>query len=75
MQRIYMDHAATTPTDPRVVEAMMPYFTEFFGNPSSIHGFGRAARKALEDARAVIAQELGAEPAGVIITSGGSGGG
>ena len=72
MQRIYMDHAATTPTDPRVVEAMMPYFTEFFGNPSSIHGFGRAARKALEDARAVIAQELGAEPAGVIITSGGS---
>lgn len=73
MQRIYMDHAATTPTDPRVVQAMLPFYTETFGNPSSIHGFGRAARKALEDARAVIGQELGLDdPAGIIFTSGGT---
>ncbi|MET1138603.1 aminotransferase class V-fold PLP-dependent enzyme, partial [Bacillus subtilis] len=45
MERIYLDHAATSPTDPRVVEKMLPYLTENFGNPSSIHSFGRESRK------------------------------
>ena len=51
---IYLDHSASTPTDPRVVEAMMPYFTEVYGNASSIHSFGRKAEQAIEDARKVV---------------------
>lgn len=69
---IYLDHAATTPTDPRVVEAMHPYLTQQFGNPSSIHTFGRESRKALEQAREEIARFLGAEPNQIIFTSGGT---
>jgi cysteine desulfurase len=73
MKRIYLDHAATTPVDPRVLETMLPYFSESFGNPSSIHSFGRENRKAIEDARAVIAGEIGAaEPREIIFTGGGS---
>ena len=73
MKRIYLDHAATTPVDPRVVEAMLPYFTESFGNPSSIHSFGRESRKAIEDARASVAKEIGAsEPSEIIFTGSGS---
>jgi cysteine desulfurase len=73
MERIYLDHAATTPVDPEVVKAMMPYWTGTFGNPSSIHWFGRESRKALEEARATIAREIGADdPKSVILTSGGS---
>lgn len=58
MERIYLDHAATTPMDQRIVDKMMPYFTEIFGNPSSIHSYGREARKWLDEAREVIAGEL-----------------
>lgn len=72
LRRIYMDHSATTPTDPRVVEAMMPYFSEHYGNPSSAHAFGRKAEQAIEDARATIARVLHCKPAEVIFTSGGS---
>ncbi len=65
---IYLDHAATTAVDPRVVEAMLPYFTERYGNPSSIHHKGREAQKALEDARRTVAEILGCEPREVIFT-------
>ena len=60
---IYMDNAATTATRPEVLEAMLPYFTEHYGNPSSIHSVGRDARRAVEKARAqVAALALGAAP-------------
>ena len=73
MKRIYLDHAATTPVDPKVLEAMVPYFVENFGNPSSIHSFGRDTRKAIEDARATVAREIGAaEPREIIFTGSGS---
>ena len=73
MRRIYFDHAATTPVDPRVVEAMLPYYVESFGNPSSIHSFGRDNRKAIEEARVIIAAEIGArEPKEIIFTGSGS---
>jgi cysteine desulfurase len=70
MNNIYLDHAATTPLDPKVLEAMMPYLTGKFGNPSSIHLFGRETRKAIEDARAQVAQELGASETNEIIFTG-----
>lgn len=73
MKRIYLDYAATTPMDPEVVETMLPYLTTHFGNPSSIHAFGRENRKAIEDARAVIATQLGATaPNEIIFTGSGS---
>ncbi len=73
MKRIYLDHAATTPLDPQVLEKMLPYLTEYFGNPSSIHSFGRDTRKAVEDARAIVAKEIGADgPQEIIFTGGGS---
>ena len=72
MKRIYLDHTATTPLDPRVMEAMLPYFSGTFGNASSIHAYGREAKEALERARAVIAQAIGAQPAEVFFTSGGT---
>jgi len=72
MHPIYMDYAATTPTDQRVVEAMRPFFGEIFGNPSSLHGFGQDARAAMEEARAKIAAFIGAKPAEVVFTSGGT---
>jgi cysteine desulfurase len=69
----YLDHAATTPVRPEVLEAMLPYLTaQAFGNPSSAHRFGRAARAGLEQARREVAQALGAEPGQVIFTSGGT---
>jgi len=68
---IYLDHAATTPGDPRVFEAMRPFFTDHFGNPASRHhAFGRAAREAVEAARARVAALLGAEPEAIYWTSG-----
>jgi cysteine desulfurase len=70
---VYLDYAATTPVRPEVLEAMMPYLTDrSFGNPSSAHRFGRAARAGLEQARRQIAEALGAEPSQVIFTSGGT---
>lgn len=72
MDSIYLDHAATTPVDPRVLQAMEPYFTTAFGNASSVHAAGREARSALEAARATIARTIGAEPGEVVFTSGGT---
>jgi cysteine desulfurase len=69
----YLDHAATTPVRPEVLEAMLPYLTaQAFGNPSSAHRFGRAARAGLEQARREVAEAIGAEPNQVIFTSGGT---
>ena len=61
MKRIYLDHAATTPTDPEVVKAMLPYFADAFGNPSSIHSFGQETKAAVEEARDNIASLIGAK--------------
>jgi cysteine desulfurase len=69
---IYLDHAATTPVDPRVLDAMLPYFTTTWGNPSSIYAHGRAARRALDDARDAIAEVLGCRPNEIVFTSGGT---
>jgi cysteine desulfurase len=70
---VYLDHAATTPVRPEVLEAMLPYLTEqTFGNPSSAHRFGRAARAGIEQARREVAAGVGAEPNQVIFTSGGT---
>lgn len=71
-KRVYLDYAATTPLDPRVLEAMLPYFSDDFGNPSSVHGFGQRAEAALENARGRMAELLIAQPEEIIFTSGGS---
>lgn len=71
-RRVYLDHAATTPVHPRVLEAMLPYFTEKYGNPSGVHALAQEAQRALEDARARIAAVLGCRPSEVVFTSGGS---
>lgn len=71
-RQVYLDHSATTPTDPRVVDAMLPYFTETYGNPMSAHGFGRKAEFAVENARETIARILNCRPSEIIFTSGGS---
>jgi cysteine desulfurase len=72
MRRVYLDHNASTPVHPEVVEAMLPYFAQTFGNPSSIHGFGREARDAVEAARERIAGFLGVAPEELVFTSGGT---
>lgn len=69
MRMVYMDHAATTPVDPRVVEAMLPFWTEHYGNASSIYTLGRQAHHALEDARQAVAEILNCDPREVIFTS------
>ena len=69
---IYLDHAATTRVDPRVVEAMLPYWTEHYGNAESVHRFGRAAKRGLEGARESIARQLNASSKEIIFTAGGS---
>ncbi len=70
--RIYFDNAATTPMDPRVFDAMTPYFTEHFGNPSSIYSYGRENRLAIEKARKSVAATLHAHPSEIFFTSGGT---
>ena len=72
MKRVYLDHNATSPLDPRVYEAIKPYFTEVFGNASSPHNFGRTAKQALEKSRETIARVIRAVPEEVIFTSGGT---
>lgn len=69
---VYLDHSATTPTDPRVVEAMLPYWTHVFGNPSSLHSAGKQAKDALNGARDTIAAVLNCDAAEMIFTSGGT---
>jgi cysteine desulfurase len=69
---IYMDHAATTSVHPKVLEAMLPYFSQIFGNPSSIYSIAQEARKALDEARMTVASVLGCKPSEIIFTSGGS---
>ncbi len=71
-KKIYLDYAATTPTDPRVVKAMLPYFTKSFGNPSSIHSFGQEGKRAIEEARDKVANLIGAESEEIVFTSGGT---
>ena len=70
--RIYFDNAATTSLDPQVLDAMMPYLTEKFGNPSSIYSYGRETRMAIENARKTVAKILNAYPAEIFFTSGGT---
>lgn len=69
---IYLDHAATTPVHPEVAEAMAPFLGEKFGNPSSLHRFGRMVRQAVDEAREAIAESLGVHPGELIFTSGGT---
>ncbi|MCS7134732.1 MAG: cysteine desulfurase NifS [Candidatus Pacearchaeota archaeon] len=72
MRKVYLDHAATTPLAKEVLEAMEPFFSEKFGNASSLHFFGREARDAIEKARNEIAKFINAKPAEIIFTSGGT---
>ena len=71
-ERIYFDNAATTSLDPQVLEAMMPFLTEKFGNPSSIYSYGRETRLAIEMARKSVAKIINAHPAEIFFTSGGT---
>ncbi|MCM3716969.1 cysteine desulfurase family protein [Fictibacillus phosphorivorans] len=72
MKNVYLDHAATSPVHPEVIEEMIPYLTDHFGNPSSIHQYGRRARKVLDDARTRIASSINATRNEIIFTSGGT---
>ncbi|MGI6574572.1 MAG: cysteine desulfurase NifS [bacterium] len=72
MKTIYLDHSATTPVDPRVLEAMLPFLQEQWGNPSSVYSMAREAKKAVEDAREQVALLIGAEPSEIVFTSGGT---
>ncbi|KPL01629.1 MAG: cysteine desulfurase [candidate division Zixibacteria bacterium SM23_73_2] len=72
MKKIYLDHSATTPVNPKVLEAMLPYYKEHFGNPSSIHEFGKVAKAALEEAREKIAELFNCSPYEIYFTSGGT---
>ena len=72
MNPVYLDHAATTPVRPEVLEAMLPFLRESWGNPSSGHRLGRAARAGLDQARREVAEAVGAEPSQIVFTSGGT---
>jgi len=72
LERVYFDHSATTPVRPEVAEEMQKYLTDVFGNPTSMHYFGRLARKAIEEAREKVAQSIGAQANEIIFTSGGT---
>ena len=69
---IYLDHAATTPARPEVVEAMLPYFTEQFGNPSSVYGFAAGNKKVITDVRELIAGTLNGDTKDIYFTAGGT---
>ena len=69
---VYLDHSASTPVDPRVLEAMLPYFSDVYGNPTSAHRYGRAAERAIGDARETVSAVLKCQPNEIIFTSGGS---
>lgn len=72
MEPIYLDHAATTPCDPSVAQAMLPWLSDTFGNPNSIHAVGRVARRAIDESREYVASFFGCRPPEIIFTSGGS---
>ena len=72
MEKIYLDHNATTPLHPEVLEAMLPALRENFGNPSSVHSFGRSVRVQLDEAREKVAKLIGAHSSEIIFTSGGT---
>ena len=72
MRRIYLDHAATTPTHPEVMKAMLPFFSDAFGNPSSIYSYGQEAKGAVEEARTRVAELIGARDEEIVFTSGGT---
>lgn len=72
LKRVYLDYAATSPTDERVIKAMAPYWQRFFGNPSSLHYFGQETRGAVEVAREKVARLIGAQPEEIVFTSGGT---
>src|SRR6202158_5107488 len=72
MRRVYLDYNATTPVAPEVLAAMLPYFSEEYGNASSIHTFGQRARGAVEEAREAVSELLGARPAEIMFSSGGT---
>jgi cysteine desulfurase len=72
MRRIYLDHSATTPTHPDVVKAMLPFFTDAFGNPSSVYSYGQEAKGAVEEARSKTAELIGARSEEIVFTSGGT---
>lgn len=72
MKQVYLDYAATTPTDPEVIKAMQPYFFDKFGNASSIYSLGQEAHAAIEDSRSILASFLGARPEEIVFTSGGT---
>ncbi|NPV93343.1 MAG: cysteine desulfurase NifS [Firmicutes bacterium] len=72
MRQIYMDHSATTPVDPAVLEAMIPYFTDLYGNPSSLYSKGQAAKRAVEASRRKVASLIGADEREIYFTSGGT---
>src|SRR2546426_10835729 len=71
-RRVYLDHNASTPVHPEVVAEMLPYFTELYGNPSSIHAFGREARDGMDLARERVARFLKVSPPEIVFTSGGT---
>ncbi len=72
MRKVYLDHSATTPIDERVLEAMLPYLKDNYGNPNSIHTWGRTTRKAIEEAREKVAELINADPSEIVFTGGGS---
>ena len=72
MNRIYLDHAETTPVAAEVLEAMLPFYSECWGNASGVYATGREARRAVENARKQVAEAIGAQPQEICFTSGGS---
>src|SRR5258706_12630685 len=72
VSRIYLDHNASTPVRPEVLEAILPYFADLYGNASSVHAFGQEAKGAMEEARAKVAALLNAAPGEIVFTSGGT---